>query len=159
MDIDWVTQLADQLDWHWGAQLRPRLEGLTDEEYFWEPVANCWNVRPRGESTAPISAGSGDFTMDFAWPQPDPPPVTTIAWRLAHTIVGCLGMRTASHFGGPAMAYDTFPYAGTAKGALDQLDDAYARWMTGGRGPDAAGRARPAGPREVPFGEGPLAPL
>jgi hypothetical protein len=159
MDIDWVTQLADQLDWHWGAQLRPRLEGLTDEEYFWEPVANCWNVRPRGESTAPISAGSGDFTMDFAWPQPDPPPVTTIAWRLAHIIVGCLGMRTASHFGGPAMAYDTFPYAGTAKGALDQLDDAYARWMTGVRGLDAAGLARPCGPAEGPFAEAPLAAL
>ena len=30
--------LRDQLTWHWDAQLRPRLDGLTDEEYLWEPV-------------------------------------------------------------------------------------------------------------------------
>ena len=27
-------QLADQLDWYWQKNLRPRLDGLTDEEYF-----------------------------------------------------------------------------------------------------------------------------
>jgi hypothetical protein len=25
--------------------LRLRLEGLTDEEFFWEPVPSCWTVR------------------------------------------------------------------------------------------------------------------
>ena len=50
MDIDWNTMLADQLDWHWRSQLRPRLDGLTDDEYFWEPVAGCWSIRPRGEA-------------------------------------------------------------------------------------------------------------
>jgi len=38
-DVDWTFQLAEQLDWHWRAQLRPRLNGLTDEEYRWEPAA------------------------------------------------------------------------------------------------------------------------
>jgi hypothetical protein len=47
MDVDWAGQLAEQLDWHWKAQLRPRLDGLTDDEYRWEPVAGCWNVRRR----------------------------------------------------------------------------------------------------------------
>jgi hypothetical protein len=41
MDLDWTSQLAEQLDWHWHAQLRPRLDGLTDGEYFWEPVPGC----------------------------------------------------------------------------------------------------------------------
>jgi hypothetical protein len=28
-DVDWNFQLAEQLDWHWRGQLRPRLNGLT----------------------------------------------------------------------------------------------------------------------------------
>jgi hypothetical protein len=32
------TELLEQLTWHWTNQLRPRLDGLTDEEYLWEPV-------------------------------------------------------------------------------------------------------------------------
>ena len=39
--IDWTGQLVEQLEWHWHGQLRPRLDGLTDEEYRWEPVAGC----------------------------------------------------------------------------------------------------------------------
>ncbi len=50
--MDWPHELADQLSWHWEHQLRPRLEGLTDEEYFWEPAPDGWSVRPRGESQA-----------------------------------------------------------------------------------------------------------
>jgi hypothetical protein len=33
-----TKQLADQLDFHWTHQLRPRLDGLTDDEYFWQPA-------------------------------------------------------------------------------------------------------------------------
>jgi hypothetical protein len=94
-DVDWNFQLAEQLDWHWREQLRPRLDGMTDAEYRWEPVPGAWNVRPRGTGTAPIRAGAGEFTSDWAIPQPVPPPVTTIAWRLGHIIVSVLGMRVA----------------------------------------------------------------
>jgi hypothetical protein len=159
MDIDWNAQLVDQVDWHWQHQLRPRLAGLTDEEYFWEPVAGCWNVRRRGEGTAQIEAGSGEYTIEFAIPEPNPAPVTTIAWRLAHLIVGVLGQRSAAHFGGPPADYRTFAYAGTADGALDQLDDAYARWAKGVRGLGATGLADPCGPAEEPFADHPLAAL
>ncbi|CQD06294.1 hypothetical protein BN1232_01085 [Mycobacterium lentiflavum] len=31
---DLTTQLADQLDWHWREQLRPRLDGLTDDGWI-----------------------------------------------------------------------------------------------------------------------------
>ena len=37
-DVDWNFQLAEQLDWRWREQRRPRLDGLTDAEYRWEPV-------------------------------------------------------------------------------------------------------------------------
>ncbi|MEW1720963.1 DinB family protein [Streptomyces sp. NPDC093109] len=122
-------RIADQLDRHWHKNLRPRLDGLADEEYFWEPVRDCWSIRPRGTSAAP--AVSGEWTMDYESPAPEPAPVTTIAWRLAHIIVSCLGYRVAWHFGGQDVDYQTFAYARTADEALKQLDEMYGRWHAG----------------------------
>lgn len=151
--IDLNDLLIDQIELHWRSMLRPRLEGLTDEEYLWEPVAGCWSLRPRGASTAPIQAGSGALTLDFAFPEPQPAPVTTIAWRLAHIIVGVLAMRNAGHFGREATDYEAFEYAGTAKEALAQLDEEYASWIRGVRGLDTSGLERPCGPSEGPWGD------
>lgn len=148
--MDWTRELAEQLEWHWTSQLRPRLEGLTDAEYLWEPVAGCWNVRPAPD-------GSG-HTIDFAYPAPEPPPVTTIAWRLAHVIVGVFGMRAATHFGGPPASYESWPYAGTAAEALAQLDATHQNWITGVRALDEAALARPCGPPEA-FPDAPMAAL
>src|SRR6201995_4964905 len=150
-DVNWNFQLVEQLDWHWRDALRPRLTGLTDAEYCWEPVPGAWNVRPRGTSPAPVQGGTGDITIDFAFPQPDPPPVTTIAWRLGHIIVGVLGMRVASHFGGPPMDYSTHRYPRDAATALAQLDAAYAGWIGGVRGLGTSGLAAAIGPAEGPW--------
>ena len=157
--IDWTAQLVEQLDWHWRGQLRPRLDGLTDEEYRWEPVAGCWNVRPRGTSSAPMAAGAGDFTIDFAFPEPDPAPVTTIAWRIGHLVVGVLGARAAHHFGGPPFDYATHEYAGDAATALAQLDATYAAWTSGVRGLGADDLRRTVGAAEGPWAEHPMAEL
>jgi DinB superfamily len=159
MSIDWNPLLLEQLTWHWDNHLRPRLDGLTDEEYFWEPVAGGWNVRRRAEADPALAHGPGDFVIEYAYPEPDPPPVTTIAWRLAHLVVGVYGERNASHFGGPECSYNSFGYAGTAKEALAQLDDGHARWVAGVRGLAAEGLARPCGPAEGPYAEFPLAAL
>jgi hypothetical protein len=156
--LDFPTLLLEQLTWHWTNQLRPRLAGLTDEEYFWEPVPG-WNVRPRGTGTAPVQGGGGAFTIDWAWPPPTPAPVTTIAWRLGHIVVGVLGARNASHFGHQPVDYEGWHYAGTAAEALDQLDTAYARWVAGVAGLHEAELARPCGPAEGPFSEVPFAGL
>ena len=158
-DIDWTDNLAEQLTWHWNNQLRPRLSGLTDDEYFWEPVPGCWNVRPAGTSTAPTAGGSGAYTIDFAMPEPTPPPVTTIAWRLGHVIVGVFAMRNAGHFGAPATDYFSFDYAGDAGAALAQLDEQYERWIAGVRRLSPADLAQPCGPAEGPFGQLPMAAL
>jgi len=69
--------LVDLSDYTW-QRLIDRLAGLTDEEYFWEPVAGSWSIR---------AGPDGTWTWDFAWSEPDPPPVTTIAWRLTHITV------------------------------------------------------------------------
>ena len=158
--IDWPAQAIDQLDWHWTTQLRPRLEGLTDDEYAWEPTPGAWSVRPRGSSTAPVQGGSGPMTVDFAFPPPVPAPTTTIAWRLAHVVVGVFGARVASHFGGPACDYFTFDYAATAAEAMAQLDAGYAAWLAGVRGwqeQDSLGL--PCGPAEGPWAEQPRGAL
>jgi DinB superfamily len=148
--MDWTGQLTDQLERHWNTQLRPRLDGLTEDEYFWEPVDGCWTVRP---------APGGGATIDFAYPPPDPAPVTTIAWRLAHVTVGVFGLRAATHFGGPPAAFDSWPYACTATEALAQLDATYDSWITGVRGLHDAALARPVGPAEGAFAELPMAAL
>ena len=141
-----TEELADQLDWHWQHQLRPRLEGLTDDEYFWEPVPGCWTLHPDG-------------SIDFSYPPPQPEPFTTIAWRLAHVIVGVLAMRNHSHFGGPPADYVSWPYARDARTALEQLDAVYADWIAGVRSLDAAALARPCGPAEGPYAEFSMATL
>jgi hypothetical protein len=157
--IDWTKELAEQLDWQWRENLRPRFEGLTDEEYLWEPVPGMWSLRPRGTAVTPLAAGGGEFTADFAFPEPSPAPVTTIAWRLAHLVVGVFGLRAASHFGGPAMSYETCEYPGTAAGALADLDASYARWMNGVRGLSPADLLRPVGPAEGEWADVPMADL
>src|SRR3954451_4724019 len=131
--MDWNTTLLEQLTFHWESQARPRLDGLTDEEYRWEPVPGAWNVRPRAEAITPMAAGSGDMVIDWAWPTPEPAPVTTIAWRLAHVVIGVFGARNASHFGGPPIDYASFDYPADATAALAALDDVYARWVKGVR--------------------------
>jgi len=158
--MDWNPQLREQLDWHWHHHLRPRLAGLTDAEYFWEPVAGCWNVRPEGDpAAAPITGGTGPFRVDFAIPEPDPAPVTTIAWRIAHLVVGVLGERSRARFGGPPIDYQTHTYAGTAAEALAQLEEHYARWTAGVAALGEDGLARPCGPAEGPYADAPLSAL
>lgn len=160
--LDWNHELVDQLDWHWHAQLRPRLEGLTDDELHWEPVPGCWGIRPRAASSAPMQAGVGEAVMEYAFPQPDPPPVTTIAWRLGHVAIGVLAARVTAHFpadGEPAVGYETAEFSLTAVGALAQLDRWYARWIDGVRSLDAADLALACGDAEGPFAESSMATL
>jgi hypothetical protein len=157
--VPWNTQLFDQLDWHWTNHLRPRWDGLSDEEYFWEPVADCWNVRRAGEGDPRLQVGSGEFRCDQVFPAPEPTPVTTIAWRLAHLIVGVFGERNHSHFGGPPISEDDFAYAGSAAEALEQVDAGFRHWIEGVRGLGEEGLQRECGPAEGPYAEHPISVL
>ncbi|SDL55479.1 DinB superfamily protein [Tessaracoccus oleiagri] len=159
----WGPKLVEQLEWHWDHQLRRRLDGLTDEEYFWEPVPG-WSVRPVGSSSARqdpgyLQVGAGDHLIDFAFPEPSPPPVTTIAWRLGHILVGVLGMRIASHFDGPPVDYRTYDYPGSADEALRSLDAMHDQWVAGVSSWTDEDLEVPVGDREPGFGEEPRATL
>jgi len=56
-------------------ELKQTLSGLTDPEFAWEPVAGSWRVFRDDE---------GQWTYDYAIPDPHPAPFTTIGWRLVH---------------------------------------------------------------------------
>ena len=157
--MDWTTQLLEQLTYHWDNQARPGLDDLSDDEYLWEPAPGAWSIRPRAEARTAMAAGGGDLVADFEFPEPDPTPVTTIAWRLGHVTVGIFGARNAAHFGGPPMDYLTVEWPGHAKDALAMLDDAYAGWVQGVRGLDEAKLAMPIGDAEGAFAAYPYAAL
>jgi hypothetical protein len=156
--VDWGHELAEQLDFHWSAFVRPHLDGLGDDEYRWEPVPGMWSIRRRQDSTAPMQAGAGPAVIEFAVPEPDPPPATTIAWRLAHLCI-VFGERAANHFGAPPVSSEGTDWPLDAAGALALLDRCYASWSGGVRALDAAGLAAPCGPSEGPYAEYPMAAL
>lgn len=77
-------------------QLMARLAGMTDEEYLWEPAEGCWSVRP-DEGGTPVVDRAGDRYID-------PPPITTIAWRLWHLAIDCFDDYTRRFAGDTADA-------------------------------------------------------
>lgn len=147
MTTSWREQALEQLTFWWDVAFWPRLEGLTDEEYFWEPAPNSWSIRPHAE---------GGFTFDFQWPEPTPPPVTTIAWRLGHIGSGIFAVRNASHFGGPAWDMNGRAWPGTAAGAVAWVADGYERWRTAVAALSDDELASPVGPAEGPWADAPM---
>ena len=64
---DRLGVLLDQLD-KARELAEVRLAGLGDEEYLWEPVADCWSIRPREEATTARAYGPGDWVIDIGAP-------------------------------------------------------------------------------------------
>src|SRR5688500_4963295 len=103
--------LLAHLDCAWDL-LRPRLDGLTDEEYLWEPVPGCWSVRRQDDGTVQV---------DWAAPAPDPPPFTTIAWRICHLGLD-VNLRANHRFGDGTLTPLNAPWPGTADDAVAWLE-------------------------------------
>jgi uncharacterized damage-inducible protein DinB len=103
---------------------RRRLDGLTDDEYFWEPVPICWSLRLGSDGEHYADSGALDDSGDGA-------PFTTIAWRLWH-LVGCYGsVRNAIWLGvdRPAGGFEQDdPASATAAAGLDALERAHTLW-------------------------------
>ena len=97
--------------------LRCRLEGLTDEEFFWEPVPECWTVH---------CDETGHWIEDYADPAPEPPPFTTIAWRMVHVSL-CKLMYHEYAFGPAQLTWDGLVVPHTAAEAVASLEENHAR--------------------------------
>jgi len=82
------VQAVEILRSQWSAaceRLVSRLDQLGDDEFFWEPVPNCWTVHRRSDPARAASAdGCGEWVIDYEIPEPQPAPFTTIAWRIVH---------------------------------------------------------------------------
>jgi hypothetical protein len=154
----WGSMLVDQLEFYMAAHLRPRLEGLTDDEYFWKPVDDCWSLTVDAE---------GNWEGEWFSPEPDPPPVTTIGWRLAHIAVANLGTRVSAYFGDGTVPDDVDmfdarhrpPVPGNAGDAIALLEDVYARWRDGIASLDDEQLAARLGPKGGPLAADPMASL
>jgi hypothetical protein len=153
MTNTWRSELLEQLEFYCAAHLWPRLEGLADAEYLWEPVAGCWSVR---ENEA------GVLELEQSWPEPPIPPVTTIAWRAVHVGRDIFGTRARAFFGPPAAPDDADmydkrhwpePLPGTAKEALAFLEQAYSLWHDGVAGLSDDDLRQPLGPKGAEFAE------
>jgi hypothetical protein len=154
--VSLAEELVEQFDWHWQVALRPRLRRLTDDEYLWEPVPGCWSLRHRDETVAAQVWGAGEYVMEQLEPAPEPPPVTTIAWRLGHVAVDVFGARASAHFGDGSVRASTTDWPPTAAGGVDLLEHHYGRWLGHVRDLDDDALEAPCGPAEGPFADAPF---
>jgi hypothetical protein len=132
-------QVADALRGALGvafASSRWQVENLTDDEYFWEPVSECWAVRKR-EDAATQGWGTGEWVCEDPWPHPDPPPVTNIGWRLVHLCAWTDVYRDWT-FGDAKLALPDMEVPSSAGAAVQWLHDAQRRFSLAVRGLDDA---------------------
>lgn len=97
----WAASVAD---------IRRIVDGLTDEEFRWEPCPGCWTVRREDDR----------WVMDYPDDVPDPPPVTTIGWRLLHITHGNW-IYGEYAFGAASRNFTDLPVYGAAGPAIDDL--------------------------------------
>lgn len=109
-----VDLLLTQMDEVYG-RLRQRLVGLTDDEYFWEPAPGCWTIH-RDET--------GAWIHDYAIPDPDPAPLTTIGWRLVH-IADCKVTYHEYAFGERRLTFPDLAAPSTVDGAIKRLAEGH----------------------------------
>jgi hypothetical protein len=97
------------------ARLHARLEGLTDEELFWQPLPDCWTIH---------QDASGRWTYDYAVPDPDPAPLTTLGWQLVHLATSKL-MYHEWAFGAARLTWPELDVPHTAATATRLLEQAH----------------------------------
>lgn len=157
MTTMWRDLLLDQLNFYWSFHLQPRLKGLTDDEYLWEPVAGAWSLR---------EGDDGLVRIESVVPEPPVPPITTIAWRMAHVGKDVFGKRARAFFGGSDAPDDADmfddrhwpePLPLTANGGLALLEQGYTLWRDGIAALDDNALLRPLGSEGGPFADDSMA--
>ena len=136
------TSLVSAFDFVW-ARFTARLEGLTDDEYLWAPVPDSWSIHPDGR---------GGWVADDG-PASDPPPITTIAWRIGHIGGSVLGGFTTRCFPELRAAAPLPPLPGSARAVPAYLDACYQPWRTGIAGLEDGGWWAELGPAWGPYAE------
>jgi hypothetical protein len=104
--------------------LNDRLEGLTDEEFRWQPAARAWTVRPGRE-------GGPAIPDTEAWaPTGEAAPPRTIAWSMGHLGSG-VALRADWLVGSHRLLEPDFDWPLTAAAGRDFMNDGLRRWRDG----------------------------
>lgn len=128
-----------------GDRLKTRIEGITDDEYFWEPVPDVWTVR-KGED--------GTMRPDHSSLPPEPAPFTTLAWRLTHLVDMLQGERTATWIRVSPLEDDgSPPVPRNAAEAVDAISHAYDVWRRRLSSVDVSLLPEPMGPIAGPYAD------
>lgn len=138
--------LITTFDYVW-SRVTGRLGGLTDDEYFWEPVAGCWSLRPGSDGRWLLDGGGG------GGPAPDPAPVTTIAWRLGHLGGLAVGGFASLRFAGRELTMAEISFPAHASEVPGFLDEHYQAWRAGLAGLSDREWTAPLGPSWGPYSE------
>jgi hypothetical protein len=93
-------------------RLRSRLDGLSDEEFFWQPVPNSWTIY--------LDHQTSRWTYHYAIPDPVPAPVTTIGWQLVHVAL-CKVMYHEWAFGAAKLTWPELDVPHTAADTIALL--------------------------------------
>ena len=96
-----------------------RLDGLTDDEFGWEPVPGAWAIHPDER---------GMWIADYEEPDPIPAPITTIGWRIVH-VADCKLMYQEYAFGPGRLQWPELEAPHTSSDALRALDERQAKLM------------------------------
>jgi hypothetical protein len=126
---DIANSLASAFDQVWDRFLG-RLDGLSDEEYLWNPVPDCWSVRPGDDGRWRIDGDGGDGGPANA---PVPPPITTIAWRIGHIGLTFIGYGDRL-FADGKITLDDVEFASSATEAVAFLGNTYRGYWREGIG-------------------------
>src|SRR5262245_31983290 len=132
-----LVSLAPFYEW-----FRARLEGLTDDEYLWEPVPGCLTVRP-DEPGRFVTGGP-----------PAPGPLTTIAWRICHIGDGLREERNWRWLGREPQLFDRdIRHPLTAVEGINYVDASWMAWqeLVASLTPDEMWE--PMGPIAGPYGD------
>jgi hypothetical protein len=140
------ASLCTAFDGAW-AHFTGRLEGLDDAEYLWEPVQGCWSIRENEDGRWRIDGAGGHA------PTPDPPPVTTIAWRVGHIAGMALGGFASQLFGDGSLTVERILFPGRAAEVSRFCDRSYRQWRDGIAAVDEERWWQPLGPRWHPYEE------
>lgn len=149
-EIDIRQSLIEQMTFAWEFHFTPRMEGLTTEEYLWEPVADVWTVHA-GEN------GEANYA-DLVYPGPNPAPFTTLAWRMFH-MTSFFNTRWSNHFGDGSFDIKQQPVRLTADEGMADLTASYERWRDSLQASSLERFQQECGPVEGMFSSHPFSDL
>ena len=132
-----------------------RLDGLTDAEYLWEPVAACMTLRVAADGSfradrRPEDESDGENESEDE-NEVRPAPFTTIGWRVWHIGADCL-RSYGRFFGDETLGGDLQLWPGTAAEGVELMGRDWSRFRSQVESLGDDGLLQPLGPRAGAYG-------